>query len=166
MLSAPFDQLVLFLVDLRYGWDLRLPEHQHLLRHVDDVFKPYLTTMEPRCKYWSRAGTRRDIDVTAAKRKEERPMIKFMTVSSIHIVDDRRHSLFENPNGSAMFKDSPMASLGSHPSFTDYVTDMCPLSPEPDGRRSRKSSKLRSSMKLTKSIRRCKCLRGHLPLRG
>ena len=89
-----------------------------------------------------------------------------MTASAIHQVDDRRHSLFENPNGSAMFSESPMVALSSHPLFSDHVTHMCQFSPEPDGRRSKKSSKLRSSMKLDKSIRSCKCTRGHLPLRG
>eukprot|EP00959_Pyramimonas_sp_CCMP1952_P112389 2349861-Pyramimonas_sp.AAC.1 len=40
MLSAPFNQLVLFPVDLRYGWDLRLPEHQQLSRTADRQFSP------------------------------------------------------------------------------------------------------------------------------
>ena len=65
-------------------------------------------------------------------------MIEFMTVRAIHLVDDRRHSLFENPNGSAMFSDSPMVSLSSHPSFVDYVTHMCQFSSEPHGRRNKK----------------------------
>eukprot|EP00959_Pyramimonas_sp_CCMP1952_P058747 1226667-Pyramimonas_sp.AAC.1 len=49
MLSAPFNQLVLFPVNLRYGWDLRLPEHQQLLRTADRQFSPMETTYEPRC---------------------------------------------------------------------------------------------------------------------
>ncbi len=166
MSGLPFMQCVLFPVDLRYGWDLRFDEHQRLLRLVDDVFKPYLTTMEPRCKYWSRAGSRRDAEITSAKRDNERPMIKFMTLSAIHQVDDRRHSLFENPVGSAMFNESPMVALISHPSFKDYVTNMCQFSGEPDGRRSKKPTKLRSSLKLVRSIRTCKCTRGHIHLHG
>ena len=65
MLSAPFDQLVLCPVDLRYGWDLRLPEHQQLLRTADKQFTPTVTTYEPRCKYWSRMGSIRDPEITA-----------------------------------------------------------------------------------------------------
>ena len=36
--SLPFCRMVLFPVDLRYGWDLRCSSHQLLLLEVDKVF--------------------------------------------------------------------------------------------------------------------------------
>ena len=69
MSSMPFSELVLFPVDLRYGWDIRLPEHQLLLQRVDALLRPHTTTMEPRCKYWSKAGSRRAPEVTEERRQ-------------------------------------------------------------------------------------------------
>eukprot|EP00974_Lingulodinium_polyedra_P012511 1208570-Lingulodinium_polyedra.AAC.1 len=60
MLNLPFVGAVLFPVDLRYGWDVGHVEHQKLLRQVDETFRPTCATLEPRCKYWSRAGHSRD----------------------------------------------------------------------------------------------------------
>ena len=82
MRSAPLDQLVLFPLDLRYGWDLRLPEHQQLLRTADEQFTPTVTTYEPRCKYWSRMGSIRDPEITAERRQQEIGMLKFIVQSA------------------------------------------------------------------------------------
>ena len=56
MAGSPFQKGVLFPVDLRYGWDIKDPRHQALLMKVDGLFRPMVTTKEPRCKYWSVAG--------------------------------------------------------------------------------------------------------------
>ena len=83
MMMLPFGRIVLFPVDLRFGWDLRCKGHQILLLNVDKLFQPCVTTFEPRCKYWSRAGHKRDPRKTAALRADEVPMLRFM---SLHIV--------------------------------------------------------------------------------
>ena len=83
MLGMPFQQPVCFPVDLRYGWDLKKPEHQRLLAQVDNILRPFVTTMEPRCKYWSRAGRAREPIVTAQQREDEQPMLKFATQHSL-----------------------------------------------------------------------------------
>ena len=64
MASLPFLYYVLFPIDLRYGWDVRLKRHQELLAWIDSQLRPLCTTFEPRCKYWSRAGNSRDPAVT------------------------------------------------------------------------------------------------------
>ena len=43
MMSLPFRRFVLFPVDLRYGWDIRLPSHQVLLQEVDEEIIGKLT---------------------------------------------------------------------------------------------------------------------------
>ena len=52
MAQMPFQQAVLFPVDLRYGWDLRNDYHQQLLRRANEKYQPFLTTTEPRNQHW------------------------------------------------------------------------------------------------------------------
>ena len=163
MLSAPFDQLVLFPVDLRYGWDLRLPEHQRLLTTADTRFRPLVTTYEPRCKYWSRMGSSRDPEVTAERRGNETGMLKFLLQHSCNAAQDDRHGLFENPKSSAIWNKSPLASLQYHEKFSNnsHTTDMCRFSTLPDGHRHRKETKIMSTFKLIKAVAKCRCKHGH-----
>ena len=119
MLSAPFDQLVLFPVDLRYGWDLRLPEHQQLLTSADRRYRPLVTSYEPRCKYWSRMGSGRDPEATAERRSNETGMLKFILQQLCDTVQDKRHGLCENPKSSAIWSKSPLAALQHHVKFSN-----------------------------------------------
>ena len=168
MLSAPFNQLVLFPVDFRYGWDLRLPEHQQLLITVDKLFQPLVTTYEPRCKYWSRAGNTRDPEVTAERRQQETGMLKFILQKACDTSDQGRHGLFENPKTSAIWTKSPLEALQYHEKFArhSYLTDMCRFSPLPDGQRHKKETRVMCDFKLTQSIQRCKCKYEHQHLEG
>ena len=79
MCSTPTHQLVLFPVDLRYGWNLGNTKHQRLLKMIDNQYKPQITTVEPRCKYWSQAGNARDPRETERLRGEELPQHRFIT---------------------------------------------------------------------------------------
>ena len=104
MLAPPFSRCVLFQVDLRYGWDLRLKEHQSLLLEVDNVFKPKVTGMEFRCKYWCRAGNSRHPDKTKRLRQDEETMLIFGGGHICHLHREGRGWLIENPDGSAIFR--------------------------------------------------------------
>ena len=77
MLLPPFSQLVLFPVDLRYGWDIGYCGHQQLLLETDSLLKPAMTSFEFRCKYWSRAGNRRQEHETKRFRQLEDGMLVF-----------------------------------------------------------------------------------------
>eukprot|EP00959_Pyramimonas_sp_CCMP1952_P193870 4054039-Pyramimonas_sp.AAC.1 len=127
MLSAPFNQLVLFPVDLRYGWGLRLPEHQQLLRTADRRFSPLVTTYEPRCKCWTRMGSSRNPEVTTEKRHQETDMLTFMLQIACDSVQQHRRGLFENPKSSAIWTKSPWAALQYHDKFNEhaYFTEVC-----------------------------------------
>ena len=168
MFSLPFLKLGLFPVDLRYGWDLRDPIHQRKLLQVDRMFRPQYTTFEPRCKYWSRAGTKRKAEDTMRLREAEYPMLKFCAKRAIALPYDKRDALFENPRASALWTESPLCVLQSLDQYSknDKNTFMCAFSPEPDGRRSQKATKLKASFPLNKSIRRCQCKLSHLELQG
>ena len=175
MLSPPFGRCVLFPVDLRFGWDLRLQEHQSLLLEVDNALKPKVTTMEFRCKYWSRAGNSRDPDKTKCLRQAEEPMHIFGGNHICHLHREGRGWLVENPDGSAIFTKSPLSVMedllyepGKHPPKDDCCkkTSMCAFSPQPDGKRSLKRTKLKSDFALHHCIGNCRCRLGHLVLRG
>ena len=166
MTCPPFTKCVLPPIDLRYGWDIHHEPHQRLLRQLDAYYKPLVTTFEPRCKYWSRSGNRRDPMVTTRMRRQETPMLLFVAHHAVRVQRDGRHGLFENPATSAIWVHSPLMILNSADGYkdNDEVTCMCAFSPEPDGRRSEKRTKLRPSFRLRKCVRGCHCSLPHLQL--
>ena len=83
-------------IDLRYGWDIRQKACQETLVQADKFLKPLVTTFEPRCKYWSRAGNRRDPDDTERLRLDEFPQLKFMATHGVRLANEKRHGLYEN----------------------------------------------------------------------
>ena len=103
MLLPPFNHLVLFPVDLRYGWDIGDRQHQQLLIQVDTCFLPATTTFEFRCKYWSRAGNRRQAAETQRLRLQETNLLTFGSQRIVAIHNSLRRWLVENPDGSALF---------------------------------------------------------------
>ena len=166
--SLPFLCAVLFPVDLRYGWDLKRRPRQIKLQRADKIFKPRITSMEPRCKYWSNMGTSRKIQDTLELRQSELPMLKFMTSHAIMIVKDFRDAFLENPRSSSIWTKSPLAAILDHPAYSEhrYNTCMCAFSSEKDGRRNKKDTTLVSSFCLKYSVRRCSCKQGHIHLQG
>ena len=168
MTGLPFSAMVLFPIDLRYGWDIGYAKHQRLLDKIDTAMKPFMTTLEPRCKYWSRAGTRRDPVLTQELRTAEKPMLRYVAKHAISLTKDQRHALAENPLSSAMWKESPLTCLNDTEPFrrNSRKTHMCAFSPEPDGRRSKKETMLRSSLPLAQCAQLCKCRYGHIHLKG
>ena len=175
MMSPPFSRCVLFPVDLRYGWDLRSQEHQKLLLEVDRIFKPQVTTMEFRCKYWSRAGNRRNPEDTKRYRAAESSMLVFGSNHICMLHKENRGWLVENPNGSATFQHSPLDVTDDLPyNFDSAITKedcckttcMCAFSPLPDGERSLKRTRLKGDFKLHHCIKSCSCRYGHVTLQG
>ena len=163
----PFSMLVLPPLDLRYGWHLGHKPHQELVRQMIHFFKPSFVTGEPRCKYWSRSGVRRDKATTELRRREERPALDFNTEVMLHQVKTGRHGFMENPRTSAIWHESSANSLILSQHFAAYFTDQCCfVHGVPDGERSRKQTTFASSFELWHSCKRCRCSRGHIQLQG
>jgi hypothetical protein len=171
--DAPYHNTCLFPVDLRYGWDISLKAHQLILLKLDDLFKPVCTTFEPRCKFWSIAGSKRDPGKTHEYRTQEQPMLSFVTkhIQNIH----KNHRLWwcENPKTSAMWSESPLVKLDyiKYADKTDQdlcngITAMCAHSDKPDGMRSRKLTRMRGTVRLFKTKRVCNCQYPHEILEG
>ena len=168
MTGLPFCEKVLFPVDLRYGWDVNHPAHRKLLLQTDILYQPLVTTIEPRCKHWSRSGNRRDPAKTRELRLQEQPMLEFLARHARSLLRERRHLLIENPRTSALWTDSPIAALVGFDRFADFSCDIsqCAFSPSPDGERHKKQTRLLSSFLLTKTNQQCRCRLGHLQLQG
>ena len=145
MSSSPFFCVCLFPVDLRYGWNIADRKTQKLLSDLDGMFKPLVTTMEPRCKFWSISGSRRSPSDTSRLRNLEGPMLSFVAshVSKIH--HDSRLWWNENPKTSAIWSESPLVKHDNlkyeneeDKALCNRITTMCGHSPLPDGQRSLK----------------------------
>ena len=163
----PFSLLILPPIDLRYGWHLGHKPHQQLLREFIFRTKPSFVSGEPRCKYWSRSGVRRDKAVTGQRRQEERPSIDFNTEVMHHQVQEGRHGIVENPRPSELWHQTSTQSLMASQHFAAYFTDQCCFSTGvPDGERSRKQTTLLASFELWHARKRCKCSKGHILLQG
>ena len=166
MSSTPFHKIVLFPVDLRYGWDVQDPRHQELLMKVDKVFKPYLTTKEVRCKFWSTAGFLRDPAKTDRLQQSEKSTHQFCLQHTAHVQKDGRRDLYENPKSSRIWSMSVLEGLNYVKDMKTFTLDMCAHSSKPDGQRHRKSTTLKTTLTLKKCVQRCKCKCGHIELFG
>ena len=153
---------VLFPVDLRYGWDIRRQDVQKKLKRVDYIYKPQVTSMEPRCKYWSIAGRSRSPDVTRQERNKEEQMLQFL-VKHCHMLEaSERLALVENPKTSDIWTDAPLKDL----QFEEYELSQCAHSELPDGKRSRKETIIKANFPLTRTATGCTCAEEHVVLRG
>ena len=160
-MDSTTEHAVLFPVDLRYGWDLQNIAHQNELQEIDVLFQPLVTTMEPRCKFWSIAGKTRHPSITFQQRKKEDQMLQFL-VTHITMLLEKRYVAVENPMSSAIWTHSPLKQLA----LDDNTFCQCAHSAQPDGERSMKPTTIRSNFALEATCLQCTCQQGHIPLRG
>ena len=162
------DEFVLPPIDLRYGWDLQVEKHRRQVSLLILHFDPEHVCAEPRCKYWSKAGCRRDPAKTELMRSQEFPMLTWLQRLCMRTVRNQRDVLLENPKDSALWTKSPLERLQSVDSFEQHSknTSQCAFSPEPDGQRSAKATKLKASFPVPRSTKKCVCTKGHIVLQG
>ena len=173
MSSSPYFNLCLFPVDLRYGWDISTRLTQRVLHDVDELFRPLATTLEPRCKSWSHAGSRRDPNTTHAIRNKEGPMLSFVVNHAHKLHKCCRLWWAENPKTSAIWTESPMVKTDTFKydnseerKQCNNITTMCGHSAAPDGDRSLKLTRMKGNVILWYCIKICVCRYGHLMLQG
>ena len=78
-LTAHQQQLpVLFPVDLRYGWDLRLQDHRNKLSLVQQKLKPLTKFSSPDCRLWAAMTNTRPKSEVNTDRKTELPMLEWL----------------------------------------------------------------------------------------
>ena len=162
MMKTCQSQAVLFPVDLRYGWNIQDPKQQLKLIEIDRMCRPLVTTMEPRCKYWSIAGRSRKPEVTQRCRNQETDMLNFIVMHVDYILEDFRHCLVENPETSKIWTESPLAAMDLFAS----TFPQCAHSEKQDGERQQKMTTIKSSFPMQKTTKECNCLLGHIPIRG
>ena len=167
LMSDPHHLLGLPPIDLRHGWNIGQKQHQQLIDQLYDQFKPSVTIAEPRCKHWSKSGNRRDPVLTQSLREEELPTLRYLSKRIAAEVNTGHFGLLENPKGSAIWWDSPLASLEWHNCMRHYNTCQCHfMKGIPDGERHKKETSLLTNAKLKNSIAHCHCTQGHIQLQG
>ena len=167
LMNDPHHLLGLPPIDLRHGWNIGQRQHQQLIDQLYSRFKPAVTIAEPRCKHWSKSGNRRDPVLTQSLRDEELPTLRYLSKRIVAEVNQDHQCLLENPKGSAIWWDSPLASLEWHNHMKRYHTCQCHyMRGIPDGERHKKETSLLTNMKLKQSIAYCTCTRGHIQLQG
>jgi hypothetical protein len=84
MAGLPYYKAALFPVDLRYGWDLRNHHHQQLLTRANDIYTPFLTTIEPRLQILeqSRHKQRPTTNTTTSRRRDANAQVHGITQHS------------------------------------------------------------------------------------
>ena len=93
-------------------------------------------------------------------------MLKFLLAHSTHLVRNHQKVLFECSKTSFIWTKSPLQCLKHYPQLDSHLTDMCRFSPQPDGQRHRRETRLVTNMTLKESLSTCKCHRGHMQLQG
>jgi hypothetical protein len=100
-----------FPVDFRYGWDLSHEPHRELLLWVREQMKPKIIFTAMDCRVWSVAGRRRH-DLHDARAREI-PYLKWIFRINKLQADAGLVFINENPLGSAIWTDSPLARNSS-----------------------------------------------------
>lgn len=139
--------VVLFPVDLRYGWNLSDKSHQDLLLEVHALFQPSIVHLSPRCKFWNRGTSRKYFSTTKEMRKAEKPMHLFVGMLFQVRLESLQDVLCVAPRSSLYFHETPIAWLWKHESFKAFSghTAMCAFTEREDGERIEKGTNLRST---------------------
>ena len=118
---------VAFPVDYRYGWDLSLPRHQAMIHECCQEFQTAHLFGAPSCGPWSSSSSTKDPKVRDLDRRNELPTLSFLHDTFLWQHNEGRGFTLEQPWGSAMFTDSPVANLFDHEGIFKQRLDQCML---------------------------------------
>ncbi|OLQ14518.1 hypothetical protein AK812_SmicGene1358 [Symbiodinium microadriaticum] len=161
---------VAFPVDLRYGWDLSVKEHQDMILQAQELMDPKVMVMSPSCAPWVTTAK----DLTEAERDNlrahEHEALKFVKVVAGRQADRGRAFVVEQPWTSSGWRHSPLATLqqdfrGCRPR---QRTDLCCFGAmDRGGLPLLKATGLQGNISLRNLTKRCQGHRvGHGTLRG
>ena len=109
LLAAGF--AVAFPVDYRYGWDMSLPRRQAMIHECCQEFQTAHLLGAPSCGPWSVSSGTKEAQARDADRRAELPTLSFLRDTFLWQHNEGRAFMLEQPLGSAMFTDSPIARL-------------------------------------------------------
>ena len=115
----------LFPIDLRYGWDLRNPEHQRKIDQVRENLRPLVKMSSPDCRLWSCATNANDKSVLQAGRHEEVGMLEWLVQDNAAQAKGGRGYINENGLTSHIWTQSPLAQNADLPGNLRQRGDGC-----------------------------------------
>ena len=150
-----------FPVDYRYGWDLAHPPHQELIRECQVALQPAHIFAAPTCRPWSVASSSKTPALRAAERACELPTLEFLYEAMLYQHNSNLGFTLEQPYGSAMLSDSPVARLRDIGGVRVWRLDQCMLGAQDErGAPVRKATALLSNRRFKMVIKRCDSHRG------
>ena len=150
-----------FPVDYRYGWDLAHPPHQVLLRKCHSEFCPAHLFAAPTCTPWSVSSSSKPPDVRDKERQAELPTLEFIYEVLLHQHNQNLGFTVEQPYGSGMLVDSPVARLRDLGGTRAWRLDQCMLGAQCEqGHPIKKPTALLSNRRWKMVVKRCDNHRG------
>ena len=149
---------VAFPVDLRYGWDLSVKEHQDMILQAQELMDPKVIVMSPSCAPW--VSTAKDLtdDDRDYLRAHEQEALRFVKVMANRQAERGHAFVVEQPWTSNMWRHSVLATLqqdlrGCRPR---QRTDLCCFGAvDRKGFPLLKATGLQGNISLRNSTRRC-----------
>ena len=144
-------------INYRYGWDLANKEHQNMILEMQDILNPDVIAITPSCRPWTVSANRRSKEETRRLREAERPVLEFL-VKICWRQHEKRHGFFwEQPWGSAMWRNSPLACIQDIPDCRPRVrADQCMFGCTNESLQPiQKATGLQANITLRKAINRC-----------
>ena len=153
--------IVGFPVDFRYGWDLGHAPHQQMLQRCWETFAPSHLFAAPSCTPWSIASSGKDPSARELERRSELPTLEFIHDSMMAQIDCHRGFTIEQPHGSAMLKDSPIARLLQQPGVKTVRFDQCMLGAQDESQQPvKKATSFLTNRRWRRVVKRCDGHRG------
>ncbi|CAE7220811.1 unnamed protein product, partial [Symbiodinium sp. CCMP2456] len=150
-----------FPVDYRYGWDLALPQHHELLRHCYQEFQPAHIFGAPTCTPWTNASSSKNPELRQGERRGELPTLEFLYEIMLRQHNSKRGFSLEQPYGSDMLVDRPLARLREVEGVRVWRTDQCMLGARDEKNQPvRKSTAILSNRRWKQVVKRCDNHRG------
>ena len=167
LLLAQF--MVGFPIDYRDSWDIGYPAHQALLQQVHRAFVPDHVFASPSCTPWSIASSGKDKAKRDEERRAELPTLEFLHDISLSQHNQDRGFTLEQPQSSAMLRESPVAKLMNHAGVRIQRMDQCILGAQDECQRPiKKTTAFLSNRRWRRTLKRCNGHKGlpHGELQG
>ena len=98
----------MFPTDMRYGWNMGLPEHRNIIISFNKTFKVGIELVSPECTPWSLAITAAYPEMKHEARIKDQPALQWTAGTCKRTEADQTDYVVENPNKSKIWDESPL----------------------------------------------------------
>lgn len=151
--------IVLFPVDVRYGWEFDDESHLAILQDMYSYALPSYTWLAMLCRCWCQAGTSRKHTLAAQGRARHTNILHCMVWIINGAWINRIHVILDNPQTSHIWKKSPQPKVT--PRFYEVTCPHCADQTEELGHIMCKPTTLMSTLPLSPMEATCGCGREH-----